>query len=82
MESAMIYNEVIAEKEVKLSTKGQLIIVAEARAYLEKRDIWKFNEKVYRNGTIVLTPIDERSDEEKFVSSVKEFQEEYGVICY
>jgi bifunctional DNA-binding transcriptional regulator/antitoxin component of YhaV-PrlF toxin-antitoxin module len=72
----------IAQSVVTMSSKGQTIIMAEARKYLEKKKITKFTEKLFSDGSVLLTPIDDRTDEEKFNEQASVFFDNYGQISY
>lgn len=64
--------------ESTLSSKGQIVITAAARKMLSKSA--KFEQSVFRDGTIVLTPSDLMTKKEKFLSRVNSFQQKYGTV--
>lgn len=64
--------------ESTLSSKGQIVIAAAARKMLSKSA--KFEQSVFMDGTIVLTPSDLMTKRDKFLSRLNVFQQNYGTV--
>lgn len=66
------------KSHTKLSAKGQVVISAQARKMYSESA--QFEQVVFRDGTIVLTPIKNATKRDEFLRNVNNFYEKFGTI--
>ncbi|MDR2977158.1 MAG: hypothetical protein LBV19_07655 [Streptococcaceae bacterium] len=77
MELVTYREKPVLHTHVSLSSKGQIVIVSQARNKYLPEDMDGFTQDVFRDGTIVLKPKRRLSEREMFVHEAEAYYETY-----